>query len=416
MGRFSYIARTKDGTRDSGTIEAPSQDDAVTTLQKKGLVVTSIVDLDRKGMEVKKKSSFAAKVSVTHKFGHAGVRSSDLVIFARQLAMLLGAGVSLLKSLEVILKQIDSKRLYAAVLSITKDMEAGRTFKDAVAKFKSIFSDLWIYLIETGEASGNLPVVLSHLAKYLEDTQAFKRKIVSALMYPCVLLIVAIGAVIFFVVKIVPTFTSILASFNVELPLPTKILITVSNVLRTKIILFIVGIGLLVFFFKRVMKIKTFRTQLEHLQLRLPIFGNFFRFMMIEAFSTTMSILIESGVPIIYALDISERSQPYMTMQDIIGEVKTSVREGKSFGVPLSKSDFFPPMVVQMVSIGEEIGELSAMFKRISLYYQEYLEAFVTRIAALFEPLMIVFMGGIIGAMVISIFLPIFNLATATAH
>ena len=416
MGRFSYIARTKGGSRDSGTLDAPSQDEAVTILQKKGLVVTSIIDLDRKSTEVKKKYSFAAKVTAVHKFGHTGVHSSDLVIFARQLAMLLGAGVSLLKALEVILKQIDSRRLYAAVLSITKDMEAGRTFKDSVAKFKSIFSDLWVYLIETGEASGNLPVVLSHLAKYLEDTQAFKRKIISALMYPCVLMIVAVGAVIFFVVKIVPTFSTILTSFNVELPLPTKILISISDMLRTKIILFIVVIGLLVFFFKRVMKIKTFRVQLERFQLKLPVVGNFFRFMMIEAFSTTMSILIESGVPIIYALDISERSQPYMTMQEIIGEVKTSVREGKSFGEPLSRTDFFPPMVVQMVSIGEEIGELSQMFKRISTYYQEYLEAFVTRIAALFEPLMIVFMGGIIGAMVISIFLPIFNLATASAH
>lgn len=416
MGRFSYIARAKDGSRDSGTLQVSSQEEAITILQRRGLVVTSILDLDRKGVHDKKKSISVSKRITMQKFGHTGVRSADLVIFARQLAMLLGAGVSLLKALEVILRQIDSKRLHSAVTTIVKDMESGCTLKDSIAKYKSIFSDLWVYLIETGEASGNLPVVLAHLAKYLENTQSFKSKIVSALMYPCVLMVVAIAAVIFFVVQIVPTFTTILTAFNVELPLPTKILIGISNVLRTKLIFIIIGIGGIVYALKRLMKIKAFRYQIENIQLRLPIVGNFFRFMMIEAFSTTMAILIESGVPIIYALDISERSQPYLKMQEIISDVKTSVREGKSFGEPLSKSEFFPPMVVQMVTIGEEIGELSGMFKRISIYYQEYLEAFVTRIASLFEPLMIVFMGGIIGAMVISIFLPIFNLATATSN
>lgn len=414
MAHFSYIARTKEGSRDSGTIEASTQEEAAALLQKRGLTVTAIINLDRK-ITPEKKAGAAAKSSKEQRFKHRGVRSADLVIFARQLAMLLGAGVSLLKSLEVILKQVDSKRLYEVISSIMRDMEAGRTFKDSVSKFKSVFSELWIYLIETGEASGNLPVVLSHLAKYLEDMQAFKRKIVSALMYPCILMVVAIGAVMFFVLKIVPTFTQILSSFNVELPLPTKILIMISNILREKLIFIVIGVAVIVYLFKRFSKITAFRHELEKIQLKLPLFGNFVRFMMIEGFATTMSILVESGVPIIYALDISERSQPYLVMQEIIGNVKTSVREGKSFAVPLSKSNFFPPMVVQMISIGEEIGELAAMFKRIAKYYQEYLEAFVTRLAALFEPLMIVFMGGIIGAMVISIFLPIFNLATATA-
>jgi len=413
---FSYIARTKEGSRDSGTIEAGHQDEAVLLLQRRGLTVTAIINLDRKIPKDQKKDTTAQpEKKKGQQFKHGGVRSSDLVVFARQLAMLLGAGVSLLKSLEIILKQVDSKRLHEVLTSIIRDMESGRTFKDSLAKFKSVFSDLWVYLIETGEASGNLPVVLSHLAKYLEDNEAFKRKIVSALMYPLILMLVAIGAVMFFVLKIVPTFTEILSSFNVELPLPTKVLIATSEILRKRFFLLVIVIAIIVYVFKRLIKIPAFRMQFERFQLRLPVFGNFLRFMMIEGFSTTMSILIESGVPIIYALDISERSQPFLVMQGLIGDVKTNVREGKSFGVPLSKSDFFPPMVVQMVSIGEEIGELASMFKRISKYYQDYLEAFVTRIAALFEPLMIVFMGGIIGAMVISIFLPIFNLATATA-
>lgn len=295
---------------------------------------------------------------------------------------------------------------------MSKDMEAGRTFKDALTKHKRIFSELWLYLVETGEASGNLPMVLEHLANYLEERQAFKTKIISAMMYPAILFIVAVGAVIFFVMKIVPTFSKILTSMNVELPLPTQILINISNFLTTKFIVLIVAIVGTIFLFKRLMRVPAFKHIIEKIQLKLPLLGSFFRFMMIESFATTMSILIESGVPIIYALDISERSQPNKTMQDIISGVKLSVREGKSFATPLQNTDFFPPMVIQMISTGEEIGELSNMFKRIAIYYRQYLEAFVARLTAIFEPLMIVFMGAIIGAMVISIFLPIFSLAT----
>jgi type IV pilus assembly protein PilC len=293
MAKFSYIARTKDGSRDTGTIEAKDQDSAISILQKKGLIVTSIVQFDITSpyQQKKKKDTFGRLSS--KKFGHGGVRAGDLVIFARQLAMLLGAGVSLLKSLEIILKQVDSKRLYEVIVAVTREMEGGRTFKDSLLKYKSVFSELWVYLIETGEASGNLPTVLEHLAKYLEDRQAFKRKIISALMYPAILFVVAVGAVMFFVVKIVPTFSEILLSFNVELPLPTKILIAISNGLRKRLILIILVIAGVIFLFKKLMKMDLFRAKLEKVQLKLPIFGNFFRFMMIEGFSTTMSILID---------------------------------------------------------------------------------------------------------------------------
>jgi type IV pilus assembly protein PilC len=261
-----------------------------------------------------------------------------------------------------------------------------------------------------------LPLVLNHLADYLEDRQAFKSKILSALMYPAVLFLVAIGAVFFFIIKIVPTFTQILTSMNVELPFATKVLIGISEVLRKKFVFLVVVIAIGVSFMRKALKVDSVRIAVERIQLKLPLFGNFFRFMMIESFCTTMAILIESGVPIIYALDISERSQPNKTMREIISTVKLNVREGKSFSIPLEKAGFFPPMVIQMVSTGEEIGELANMFKRISTYYQQYLAAFISRFASLFEPLMIVFMGGIIGAMVISIFLPIFSLATASGR
>ena len=416
MGKFSYIARNKEGTRESGVIEAKDQDQAVAMLQSKGFLVTSILQYDAISTQAAKKIKVVTSGVFSSRKMHTGVRSADLVLFARQLAMLLGAGVSLLKALQIIQKQIDSRRLNEAVSDIVKSMESGRTFKDSLAKHKNLFSDLWLYLVETGEASGNLPTVLEHLAKYLEDRQAFISKIISALMYPAVLFLVAIGAILFFVLKIVPTFEQVLTSLNVAMPLPTQILIAISTFLRKKFFLFIVIIIALVFICKKLYKNEQVRAMVEKIQLRLPLFGDFFRFMMIESFATTMAILVESGVPIIYALDISERSQPNKIMKGVINEVKNNVREGKSFATPLEKVEFFPPMVVQMIGIGEEIGELSNMFKRISAYYQEYLAAFVQRFASLFEPLMIVFMGGIIGAMVISIFLPIFKLATASVH
>ncbi|MFC1709251.1 type II secretion system F family protein [Candidatus Omnitrophota bacterium] len=408
MSKFSYIVRTKEATRDSGVIEADNKDEAVAILQKRDLIVTSIIQIDKKvSVQTKKDAKSAGRT-----FKHKGAKFEDLVIFARQLSMLLGAGVSLMKSLTVTQKQVDSQMLHDAILDMTKDMEAGRTFKDCLAKHGKVFNELWLYLVETGEASGNLPKVLDHLASYLEEQQAFRTKIVSALMYPAILFIVSVGAVLFFVMKIVPTFTKILNSMNVELPLPTQMLVLLSEFLTKKILLVFLMIGILTYIFKKLKSNDKVRYMVEKMQLRLPVLGDFFRFMMIESFATTMSILIESGVPIIYALDISERSQPNKTMKDIISGVKLSVREGKSFSVPLEKSKFFPPMVIQMVATGEEIGELSIMFKRVAEYYRQYLEAFVARLTAIFEPLMIVFMGGIIGAMVISIFLPIFSLAT----
>jgi len=412
MPKFSYIARTKDANRDTGIIEAPGQDEAVAILQRKNLIVTSIVKIEKSSSASDKNKVSLFSKEPKQKFRRRGVSSGDLVLLARQLSMLLGAGVSLMKALTVTQKQIDSKKLNDCISEMSKDMEAGRTFKDSLAKHKSVFSDLWLYLVETGEASGNLPKVLDHLANYLEEKQAFKTKIISALMYPCILFLVALGAVLFFVMKIVPTFTKILTSMNVALPLPTQILIKISNFLTQRFFIILLVIVVIVSLFKKLMKNEKMRAVFEKIQINIPIFGSFFRFMMIESFSTTMSILIESGVPIIYALDISERSQPNHTMKEIIGGVKFSVREGKSFALPLDKTKFFPPMVIQMIATGEEIGELSVMFKRISQYYREYLEAFVARLTAIFEPIMIVFMGAIIGAMVISIFLPIFSLAT----
>lgn len=408
MPKFSYICRKSTGEKEAGIIEGPTQDDVVAQLQKKGLFVTSIIPFD----VGRKESSFLRGSKVAKKqFTHTGINDHDLVLFARQLAMLLGAGVSLLRSLDVISKQIDSRKFFGVIVQVRQDMEGGRTLRDSLAKFPQYFSPLWVNLIETGEASGNLPTVLEKLAFYLEESAAFRTKIVSAMVYPAILLFVSIAAIIFFMVKIVPTFATILESFGVELPAATKMLISISKFLKDKFFLILLMIGGSVYGYKTFSVRPPYDRIIEEIKLKTPIFGDFYRFVLLERFATTMSILIESGVPILYALEISERSAGSLKMAETISFIKKSVKEGRSMAAPMEKSDFFTPMVVQMIAIGEEIGELSNMLKRIAKFYQEYLATFVVRLASIFEPIMIVFVGIIIGAMVIAIFMPIFSMA-----
>ncbi|MFH0940650.1 MAG: type II secretion system F family protein [Candidatus Omnitrophota bacterium] len=408
MPKFSYICRKSTGEKEAGVIEGPSQDDVVSQLQKKGLFVTSIIPFD----VGKKDTDFIREPGrVKKQFTHSGINANDLVLFARQLAMLLGAGVSLLRSLDVISKQVDSKKLFGIIGQIRQDMEGGRTLRDSLAKYPEVFSPLWVNLVETGEASGNLPNVLDKLAFYLEESVGFQRKIISALVYPGILLFVAISAVLFFILKIVPTFATILDSFGVPLPLATRLLIDMSKFLTKNFFLIIGAITGFVYLYKHFNNKPPFNKVIEDIKFKVPVFGEFFRYLLLERFTTTMSILIESGVPILYALEISERSAGSIRMADTIQFIKKSVKEGRSMAAPMEKSDFFTPMLVQMVAIGEEIGELSNMLKRVAKFYQEYLETFVTRLASIFEPLMIVFIGIIIGAMVIAIFMPIFSIA-----
>ncbi len=414
--RFSYIGRKANGERDTGIIDALSQDEAVLQLQQKELVVTSILPFEISQQTTAGVAPSRIATKKKSQFTHGGVRAADMVIMARQLALLIGAGVSLLRSLDIISKQVDSKRLFDIVNQIRQDMEAGRTLRDAMAKFPKIFGSLWLNLVETGEASGNLPMVLEKLAYYLEESMAFRRKILSALLYPMILLVISISAVMFFVLKIVPTFAEILDSFGVPLPMATRIVIGISHFLLEKFYVIAGVIIGIVFVFRRLNAQPKFNRLFEEMRLKVPVMGEFFRFMLLERFATTMAILVESGVPILYALEISERSAGSPKMSECIAFIKRNVKEGRSMAEPMEKMELFTPMIIQLVAIGEEIGELTGMLKRISKYYQEYLETFVNRLATIFEPLMIVFIGIIIGAMVISIFLPIFNLATSSPH
>lgn len=399
MPDFSFTAIDKEGKKITRIQEADTEDELIKSLQAQELVVVSI---KLKPEKVSKQISY---------FTHRRIKSDDLVFFARQLATLIDAGVTLLKSLEVISKQIESKNLFFVVEKIKKDIEQGLTFRDSLAKHRKVFQDLWINLVETGEASGNLAIILDRLAKFLEQRAAFRREIISAMIYPVILFFVGIGAIFFFTLRIVPTFAELFKGFGIKLPLLTQMVINLSEIAQKSFIPAILTFFILLFIFCQYIKTEEGRKKFDKFKLRIPFFSKLFKNILLERFSSEMAILIESGVPLIYTLEITERAIGNKAVSEIVREVKESVRVGKTLSKPLADSDFFPPLLVQMVAIGEETGNLSQMFKQLASHYEEYLITLMKRLTSMFEPLMIIFMGGVIGTIVISMFLPIFSVA-----
>lgn len=407
MAKFFYIARDRTGKKITDAEEASNQEELLGRLQARDLIVVSILP------ELKKEQkalSAEAGAKAEFKPRHYRISSQDLVLFCRQLATLLGAGVTILKSLDVISKQVSSRKLYNVIKDLEKNMEAGLSLHEAMAKHRGVFSELWINLVDSGEASGNLAMVLNRLATYLERNAAFKGKIISALIYPAILVCAGIGAVLFLTIKIIPTFAQLFKGFNIKLPFLTQLLIIVSNFLRSYMIMIAAIIIISLFLLKRYVSTRNGRLVYEKFKFGLPVFGDFFRGLIVERFASEMSTLVESGVPILYSLEITEHSVDNLVMAEAIHQIKEEVRNGKPLSQPLEKSGFFEPMVVQMVTVGEEIGELSGMLKKISVFYQEYVETFLSRFISLFEPIMLIFMGLVIAIMVIGMFLPIFQI------
>jgi type IV pilus assembly protein PilC len=332
-------------------------------------------------------------------------------MFSRQLATMLEAGVTLLKSLDVLTKQIESRRLLEAAEDVKHSIANGNSFHDALIKHPKIFTDFWVHIVETGEASGALPVTLAQLADYLETTAAMRRKVTSALIYPAVLIGLSMVALTVFTVWIIPIFARVFESFNLELPAITVLVMNFSNFVRKFLLVLLAMFGVLVFLLFKYLQTENGKWQFDRIILKVPIVSSLFQRIAIERFASGLGTLIESGVPILYALDIVGKAVGNKVMEEGIGEVRESVRQGKGMGQPLGKNPIFTPMVVQMVAVGEEIGELGKMLRKISEFYKERIATALERITTLIEPIVLVFMGGVVGVMVVSMFMPIFQLA-----
>lgn len=401
MPLFKYKARKPTGEIETGTLDAPNQDSAITSLQQKGLIVLNVLRTEE---AVRTGKTFKAKL-------HSRIRGKDIILFATQLAATLKANIPLLKCLEIQVQQTMSSKFKAVLEDIRDNVRQGRTLKDSLVKHPKIFGPMWVNLIETGEASGQLPMVLDHLSDYLIARSELQRKTITALIYPALLVSVAILAIYIFTVKVIPIFTNIFRDFKIELPLITRIVIGTSDFLRANILLTLISIAVIIYFSARYIRTEKGRKVFDALMFRIPIFGSFILNSAIEKFSSSLSILLHSGIPILQALDIIARTSGNKIIEEALKNAYIDVRDGKSLSSSLMKNQIFPPLTVSMCSVGEETGELDKMLEEVTKYYRSELNIFVERLSATLEPLVIIIMGGFVFVLVLAMYLPIFQIA-----
>jgi type IV pilus assembly protein PilC len=339
-----------------------------------------------------------------------------MVIFSRQLATMIDAGIPLVQALRILGEQIDNKSLKSVVQIMSQDIDAGMSFSDSLAKHPNVFSELFINMARAGEASGMLDEVLDRLATYLEKTAALARKIKSSLLYPTIVICMAILITGVLLIKVVPTFKGIFDMLGGELPLPTRILIGVSDVLRKY---FLVCIGFLIamgFMFKRYVSTEKGRYNFDAQELKIPVVGSLFRKVALAKFSRTLSTLIKSGVSVLNALEIVSKTAGNRVIEKVIMECRTAVRDGEQVAKPLAKSGVFPPMVCRMISVGEQTGQLEKMLTKIADFYDEQVDATVSALTSMIDPIVIGFLGIIVGGIVMALFLPIFKITQLVAQ
>lgn len=399
MPNFKYTAKDSAGKNLSGFFEAPDSANAVDMLRKKGLIIVSV-------------SEVQGKFGFSPSFGKKKIKIDDLVIFSRQLATMADAGIPLVSALDILGEQIENKAFAGIILRMRNDVETGSSLSEAIAKHKKVFSALFINMIKAGESSGMLDDILDRLASYMEKTSALQKKIKSALVYPAVVSSMAIGITLLLLLKVIPVFKNIFSGFGAELPMPTQILITISDGLQKYFPYLVIAMIVIFFLIRRRMASEKGRLAYDSLMLRLPIFGILFKKVAISKFTRTLSTLIKSGVPILTSLEIVGKTSGNKAIETAVENVRTNVREGEGIAEPLARSKLFPPMVVRMVSVGEQSGELEKMLSKIADFYDEQVDTSVSALTSLIEPLIIAFLGIVIGSIVICMFLPIFKITS----
>ena len=400
MPNFKYVAKDDTGKTISGHFEAPDRAQAVDILRKKNLTIVSVSEA-----LPNLKMSIAA-------FGRQKVKSDDLVVFSRQLATMVDAGIPLVGALDILGEQIENKAFGSTILKVRNDIETGSSLSEALSKHKKIFSTLFVSMVRAGESSGMLDEILDRLAAYLEKTSNLQKKVSSALIYPAVVSGMAIGITLLLMLKVIPIFKDIFSGFGSELPKPTMVLIMISDIVRKYFLLVVMVIAGMVFFVARYIKTEKGRLFFDSLLLKMPIFGILLKKVAISKFTRTLSTLIKSGVPILNSLEIVGRTAGNKAIEIAVETVRNNVREGESVAEPLARSKLFPPMVVRMISVGEQSGQLEKMLSKIADFYDEQVDTAVSGLTSLIEPLIIAFLGIVIGTVVICMFLPIFKLSS----
>jgi type IV pilus assembly protein PilC len=401
MPVYKYVAKNKDAQTISGIIEVNTQSEAEGLLRSEDLIIISLTEAKSKGL-MKRKAS--RRISL-----------DDLVVFSRQLATMIDSGMTIVASLDILRAQIENKAFAEVISRISQDINAGTGFCNAVAKYPAVFSEFYINMIKAGEVSGTLDEVLERLAIYLEKSAALRRKIQASLVYPAVVVTMAALITSVLLIKVVPTFKSIFETLGGKLPLPTQILILVSDVFRQFFLVFLIILVLFFVLLKRYSATARGRYRFDRLILRLPVFGTLFLKAAVARFSRTFSTLVKSGIPILNALEIVARTAGNKVIEEATENSREAVRQGESISGPLEKSKIFPVMVVRMIGVGEKTGELEKMLSKIADFYEEQVDIAVSGLTSIIEPIVIAFLGIVIGGIVIALFLPIFKISELVA-
>ena len=402
MPVFLWKGKDRIGSIKKGEYDAPNE--AAVRVYLRGIRITPI-DISSK-----------PKGILTTKLGgprQQKIKTKDLVIFTRQFSTLIDAGLPLVQGLETLASQQVNKSFKRVLTDIKETVEGGSTLADALKRHPKVFDELYVNLVAAGEVGGILDTILQRLSIQLEKMEALKRKVKGAMIYPIVVLIVAVGAISALLIFVIPIFEKLFSEFGKELPAFTRMVIDLSKWLNTWIIPLIFFLGIFSFFFVKFHKTPKGRLLIDGLVLKLPVLGDLVRKVAIARFTRTLGIMISSGVPILDGLDIVGRTAGNKVIQNAIDATRQSITEGKSFAEPLTTTGVFPPMVVQMIAVGESTGALDAMLEKIADFYDEEVDAGVEALTTMLEPLLIIFLGGAIGSLIIAMYLPIFSMAGA---
>ncbi len=399
---FEWSGKTVRGTIETGEMPAGSKEEVMALLRKRNITPTLIKPKEPK------KSAFAALAALG-----GGVKDKDIVIFTRQFATMIDAGLPLVQALDILTTQVENKFLSSTLAAIKGDVEAGSTYADALRKHPRVFSELYANMVAAGESGGILDTILNRLAAYIEKSMKLKKKVKGAMVYPIVVSTIAVAVIAVIMIFVVPTFAKMFASMGGTLPLPTLIIIKLSN--------FIAGIGGLMVFlaivafiiaFGQIRKTEKGKVATDRIFLRLPIFGILLRKVAVAKFTRTLSTLMGSGVPILDGLEITAKTAGNKVIEYAVMDVRSAVAEGKTLAEPLLKSKVFPPMVTHMIAVGESTGALDTMLSKIADFYDDEVDNAVSNLTAMMEPMLMVFLGGSVGFIVVAMYLPIFKLIT----
>ncbi len=400
MPAFKYQARNNLGKVTEGVIEAESEGAAGAALRQKRLEVVSISSV----------SGLSALWAALNKKG-GNVTMKDVVVFSRQFSVMVNAGLPILQGLTIVAEQAENPDFRIVMTKVRDDISNGVTLSEAMAKHPKAFNTLYVNMIKAGEQGGILDVILERLSEYMEKAEGVSRKVKSAMMYPVVVMSVAVLVVIFLMVKVVPTFRDVFTSFGAKLPWPTQLIIDTSAFLSSKkafvLLAAVIGFGFAVSMYK---KTKTGAYNMDKLLLQIPVFGVLARKAAVAKFARTLGTLIKSGVPIMDALETVGKTSGNLVVERAVFNARDSVREGKTLTQPLRESKVFPPMVTQMINVGEETGALDQMLNKIADFYESEVDAAVEGLTSIIEPILIVFLGVTIGFIVVAMFMPMFEL------